>query len=60
MVAGGYRARSAGVEYFTRLALFDFDCTEKRAMPLEIINLVVGLTFLAVWALVGTMLVRQI
>jgi hypothetical protein len=29
-------------------------------MPLEIINLVIGLTFLAVWALVGTMLVRQI
>jgi len=29
-------------------------------MPLEIINLVIGLAFLAVWALVGTMLVRQI
>jgi hypothetical protein len=29
-------------------------------MPLEIINLVIGLTFLAVWALVCTMLVRQV
>jgi len=29
-------------------------------MPLEVINLVIGLAFFAVWAVVGSMLVRQI
>ena len=56
------RAKLAPVEEISRAIkrACHLSCEASRRMPLEIINLVIGLAFLAIWILVSNFLVRQI